>query len=62
MDYEEYLNLSLDDVHQYKEIIGYKLNHDIPMSDIEKDVYRHMKRFIQQVRLESCFMLDSYEK
>jgi hypothetical protein len=62
MDYQEYLNLSIDDIHRYKEVIGYKIKNDIPLSDEEEDVYHHMKRYIQQIRLESCFNLKSYEK
>lgn len=62
MSYEEFMELPLDDIHKYKELISWKGVRNIPLTEKEKEIQRHMMRYCDSIRLERCFTLKSYEK
>lgn len=58
MTYQEFLNLSKQEIDTWIERLQYKKINEIPFYEIEDLVYCHMIRYINQVHLEKCLLLD----
>lgn len=61
MSYQEFLNLSKQEINTWIERLQYKKTNEIPFHEIEDLVYSYMERYINQVHLEKCLLLD-YKK
>ena len=61
MSYQEFLKLSKQEINTWIERLRYKKTNEIPFHEIESLVYCHMERYINQVHLEKCLLLD-YKK
>jgi len=58
MSYQEFLNLSKQEINTWIERLQYKKINEIHFYEIEDLVYCHMIRYINQVHLEKCLLLD----
>ena len=61
MSYQEFLKLSKKEINTWIERLQYKKTNEIPFHEIEDLVYSHMERYINQVHLEKCLLLE-YDK
>lgn len=52
MSYEEFLNLPVDYIHRFTEIVEFKLEHNIPFSDEEILLQDHFIRYIDEIKLQ----------
>lgn len=62
MSYEDFLDLPLEDVHNFMNIIKWKNDRGLPLSDDENEIKSYLIRYSDSVRLERCFRMKSYEK
>jgi hypothetical protein len=69
MSYEEFLNLPVDSVTKFVQVIKHKRLNNIPFNDEELELCEHVEKYVKQIklnedktRLEYMFSLKSYQK
>lgn len=64
MNYDEFLKLSLNRVYDIKEILKYKMENNLPLSEEEEELKEFMLRYVEEFelrknrsKLERCWKL-----
>jgi hypothetical protein len=69
MEYEDFLDMHVDDVIRIGNVIRYKVSNQIPFSEEEKLISQHMIRYCNEIKvdlqrdfLERCYNLKDSTK